>query len=166
MTFKACLASAFTPSISWFLAVLIIGMGGLLLAAPGSGRRVKRAAVTAVASVAGLLLTAVLRFIGADVQAFVFQAAQGLSHFLLSAAAIHACGVLAFDLLLPGMRMPLSALVQDLILAAAYAAAAMKRPTTMLTLSWVISLRTLVTACAGWAPSSSSNSSIFRPATW
>ena len=45
-------------------------------------------------------------------------------------------------------------------------AAATKRPTTMLTLSWVISLRIFVTAIAGWAPSSSSISSILRPATW
>jgi len=117
--------SAFTPALLWLFPALLAALLILYLAAPAARRRLAAAGFLTLASAGGLLLAAVLRRLGVEAQAGLYRIVHGLSCLLLAVAAINASAAAVFDLVLAALRLALPALLQDLILALAYAGAAL-----------------------------------------
>ncbi|MBI5242070.1 MAG: mechanosensitive ion channel family protein [Elusimicrobia bacterium] len=115
----------FTPGLRYFLPALFAFIAVLYIGARSSRRRLAAAGLVSAAAVAGLLMLAVMSRFKVGPEAALFRVFHGLSVLLLSIGAINACGVLAFDLLLPALRLGVPALVQDIIRAAAYICAAL-----------------------------------------
>ena len=113
------LTAVFGSVVAWFVPALFALIGILFFGAPASRKRLAAAGLLSVAGVGGLLLLGVLHRLWASPPAG-YRVLQGLSHFLLVVGAVNAGGVLAFDILLPALRISLPALVQDLLLAAGY----------------------------------------------
>ena len=120
MAYAEHLSAVFTPVMIWFLPALFALIGALFFGARASRKALAAAGLLSIGGVAGLVLLAVLHRFGVSPHAVGYRVFHGLAYFLLAVGAVNAAGVLAFDIVLPALRLPLPALVQDLILAAGY----------------------------------------------
>ncbi|HAH08367.1 MAG TPA: mechanosensitive ion channel protein MscS [Elusimicrobia bacterium] len=101
------------------LLALFGSIGALYAAAPASRKRLSAVGLMAVGGTLGILLCALLCRFGAG-QSTAFRVIDGASYLLLALSAVNVAGVLAFDLLLPVLRLNIPVLLHDLILAGAY----------------------------------------------
>ncbi|MCX5795825.1 MAG: mechanosensitive ion channel family protein [Elusimicrobia bacterium] len=125
MGLRDCLAAVFTPTLLWLYPFILAAILLIYAAAPPARRRLAAAALLALASAAGLLAAAVLRRVGFAPDAGFYRITHGLSALLLALAAINTAAATAFDIILPALRLPLPALLSDLVLAIVYVGAAL-----------------------------------------
>ncbi|MFA5141106.1 MAG: mechanosensitive ion channel family protein [Elusimicrobiota bacterium] len=119
------LAFAFTPATRIFFPLAFVLIAALTVRVPAKRRSLGAAGLLVLGSVAGLLLTAVLHHLGALPGSRAVKALQAAAYLSASAGAINTLALIAFDLILPRVRVVFSALAQDLVLAVAYALAAL-----------------------------------------
>jgi small-conductance mechanosensitive channel/CRP-like cAMP-binding protein len=119
------LAFAFSKTLRLFYPGWGVLFISLAAAAPAKRKRLGAAGLLILGSAMGLLLSAALHRLGAQPGSTTVKVLQGLSYLAASLGAINTLAMLCFDILLPGVRVELSALVQDLILAVAYVLAAL-----------------------------------------
>ncbi|MFA6003118.1 MAG: mechanosensitive ion channel family protein [Elusimicrobiota bacterium] len=125
MSISESLNAVFSPALLWFFPIVLTAILLLALAAPKSRRRLTTAALLVLSSAAGLLSAALLHRLGLGPETGFFRLVHGASCLLLAWAAINASAVLIFDLAFAALRLPLPALLQDLIRAMAYIGAAL-----------------------------------------
>jgi small-conductance mechanosensitive channel/CRP-like cAMP-binding protein len=125
MDLRDCLAAVFTPTLLWFYPVLLAALLSLYAAAPAARRRLAAAGLLALASAVSLLLAAALRYVGLQPDAGFYRVTHGLSALLLALAAINTAAATAFGIILPALRLPLPALLRDLVMAIVYVGAAL-----------------------------------------
>ncbi|MBI4422821.1 MAG: mechanosensitive ion channel family protein [Elusimicrobia bacterium] len=119
MTFADHLAATVSPELLWTF-LFLVGVGAILYAtAAGSRRRLAAAGLLGLAAAASLALAAALRQAGFEA-APAFRALRVAGFLGVSLAAVNLSGVLAFGAVLPRLRVALSPLGRDLILAVAY----------------------------------------------
>ncbi|MBI5239151.1 MAG: mechanosensitive ion channel family protein [Elusimicrobia bacterium] len=125
MPLRDALAAAFTPTMLWSFPLLLAAIAALSAAAPAARRRLGAAGLLALAAAVGLLLAAALRTLGLQADAGFYRITHGLAVLLLALAAINAAAATAFGVILPALRLPLSPILRDLILAVLYVGAAL-----------------------------------------
>ena len=114
------ISALFGPWLTAFYAFLFVSAAFLYRADPASRKRTGMTAFLAFCSLAGILAT---NFLGGASAGGLVKVAAVLSRLLAVIAVINVCGVFVFSLVLPKVKAPISRLVEDLILAGAYAAA-------------------------------------------
>ena len=125
MLLRDALAAVFTPTLLWSYPLLLAAIALLAAAAPAARRRLGAAGLLALASVAVLLLAGALRCLGLQPEVGFYRVIHGLSLFLLAISAVNSAAAVAFGVVLPSLRLELSPILRDLILAVLYVGAAL-----------------------------------------
>ncbi|HBL15542.1 MAG: hypothetical protein A2X36_09780 [Elusimicrobia bacterium GWA2_69_24] len=125
MSFAAAASLVFTPAFIGSWAVFLAVLGVLSAAAPASRKPLAAAGLLLLASAVLLAVAALLLRLGVPVGSRAFRLCDAAAFFVMLIGVINAGGVCLFDLFLPRLRIRLSALVRDLILAVAYVCAAL-----------------------------------------
>lgn len=125
MPLREALAAVFSPTLLWSYPLLLAAIALLAAAAPAARRRLGAAGLLVLASVAVLLLAGALRWLGLQPEAGFYRIIHGLALFLLALAAVNSAAAVAFGAVLPSLRLELSPILRDLILAVLYVGAAL-----------------------------------------
>lgn len=121
MSFRAAFLEAVGPAMAAVLPLLFASIAVLYAFAPAARRRLAAAAMLAAGALGFLGLSAAVFAWGGGIDDRAVRLLRAAGQLGAALAAINAAGVVLFDVFLPRLRVRLSALARDLILAAAYA---------------------------------------------